>query len=118
MAIDIRAWVYTTDQSNEYQLGVAKYIADQGGATPLIGGRAQVAGDNLDRLPVSTTPRVAKVSNPVNGKSRAVVCFAQDAPLYLGTVAGINLQDGAGVSLAYTWNGTTGERSRRRKVGV
>ena len=116
MAIDIVAWVYTTDQVREYQLGVARYIAAQGGATPLIGGRQQVTGDNLDRLPASTKPRSAKVSNAANGKNRTVVCFSQDAPLYTGTAPSVSLMDGAGVAATYLWNGTTGERSRRRSV--
>jgi hypothetical protein len=118
MALDIRAWVYVTDQTRNYQLGVANYIALQGGATPHIGSAEQVAGQNLDRLPSGMKPRVAKVFNAGNGKARTVVCMAPDAPLFQGTVGTINLTDGAGVSAAYTWTGTTGERSRNRNVGV
>lgn len=118
MAMDIRAWVYTTDQAKEYQLGVSNYIAIQGGATPAIGGRAEVGADQLDRLPSGFSPRVAKVHNAGNGKSRRVVCFSADAPLYVGTVSVISLQDGAGTSAVYTRNGASGERSRNRNVGV
>lgn len=118
MALDIRAWVYTTDQNREYQLGVANYIAIQGGVLPHIGGHEQAAGENLDRIPSGLKPRVAKVFNAGNGKSRTVVCMAKDAPLFEGDVGTINLTDGAGVSAPYTWTGTSGERSRNRNVGV
>lgn len=120
MAIDIRAWVYTTDQGQDYQYGLAQYIGAQTGAggAPLVGGHAQTAGENLDSLPSSVKPRTVTVVNAATGKTRQVVCFSTDAPLFAGTSTTINLQDGAGDSAAYGVYTSTGERKRRRKPGV
>jgi hypothetical protein len=120
MAEDMRAWVYTTDQGREYQVGVAAYIAAQESppGTPMIGGRAQLASEEFDSLPGSLKPRTVTVVNAASGKTRQITCLSQSAPLLSATPPTIQLQDGAGDLAAYGVYTSTGERKRRRKPGV
>jgi hypothetical protein len=119
VAIDIRARVYTTDRGNDYILGSAQYMDAQNnlGGNPLVGGAAAAEGNALDPLPRGIKPRIVYLHNSA-GVKRSVVCFTPDAPLFTGTSTAINLQDGAGVSSAFTVHGSRGESRRGRAAGV
>jgi hypothetical protein len=113
MAIDIRPWTYTTDDAEVYSRGVADYISDQvNGSDPLIGGSI-IATGSLPRLPSGLIPRGVRVANAA-GKKRFVVIFNVDAPLWVGTVSAISLQDGAGAATSYSVYSRVGERQPRR----
>lgn len=113
VAIDIRPWTYTTDDAEVYSRGVADYISDQvNGSDVLIGGSI-ISSGSLPRLPSGLMPRGVRVANAA-GKKRFVVIFDVTAPLWVGTVTSINLQDGAGSSTAYSVYSRVGERQPRR----
>jgi hypothetical protein len=113
----MRSWTYTTDQGKDYAFGVAKYISDQQNLVPttLVGGVAATA--DLDTLPKGITPRRAIVVNAA-GVKRSVVCFEPTAPLYATAGTEIDLKDGGGVEASYAMISTSGERNRKRMVGV
>lgn len=114
---DMRSWTYTTDQGKDYAYGVAKYISDQGDLVPntLVGGVAATA--DLDTLPSGITPRRA-ICVSAAGVKRSVVCFEPTAPLFSIAGTEIDLKDGGGVETAYAMISTSGERNRKRMVGV
>jgi hypothetical protein len=120
MAIDIRKWVYTADNGDEYALGVASYIVAQLDASddPIIGGRAAVGTDTLHMLPRGMKPRHVTVVNAATGKKRTVVCLQVTAPLFTGAVGAITLQDGAGATASYVRAGPEPEKFRKRAAGV
>jgi hypothetical protein len=113
----MRSWTYTTDQGRDYAYGVAKYISDQETGTPavIVGGAPATA--DLDTLPAGITPRRAIVVN-ADGVKRSVICFEVTAPLYATAGQAINLKDGGGVETSYAMISTSGERNRKRTVGV
>jgi hypothetical protein len=113
MALDIRPWLYTSDDGHAYSRGVADYITDQlDDVTPIVGGSAIVSGSQ-PRLPSGLKPRGVRVANAA-GKKRFVVCFTPTAPLYAGDVITVNLQDGAGASTEYSVYSRVGERQPNR----
>ena len=115
MALDLVAYVYTADNAQDFQLGVAQYIAAQldAGSDPIIGGHNQLGTETLYQLPNGLTPRGVVVSNAA-GKKRFVACMTEDAPLFTGAVGTINLQDGAGVITAYTRYKQVNQKARVR----
>lgn len=120
MAIDIRAWVYTDDLSNQFELGLAKYIGDQvnGVGTPLVGGASTtLVGVQPETVPRSLKPRTLTLINAA-GKRRRIVAFDTGSDLWQGISRTINLQDGAGALSSYSVFSRTGERRRVRAPGV
>jgi hypothetical protein len=117
MAGDIRAWRYTADNGEVYQYGVAAYIGAQENppGTAVIGGTAQAQGTRLHPLPRGMKPRHVRLVNAGGTKSRSVVCMTNTAPLFVGTISTLTLQDGEGTDATYTVYSATGERTRARK---
>lgn len=118
MAGDIKAWVYTDDEGNQYVRRVAAYLTTQldGSGNPIIGGAAYTGSPVLPPFPRSIKPRHVTVLAP-NQKPRQVTCMTPNAPLFVGSVTSVTLHNGDGTSYSGTRNSAEGERRRKMSPG-
>ena len=78
---------------------------------------AQAAPVLVSRQHLGSSRARAIVVNAA-GVKRSVICFENTAPLYATAGQVISLKDGGGVETDYAMISTSGERNRKRTVGV
>ena len=114
---DFQNVVYTDDQGNEYQYKVAADVFAQvgGDAAPKIGGRDLTSADgSLPPMPRNLRPRMAVVSNAINGVRR-VVCLTKTASLYLGTEPDVDLPVyNSGAPATFSFYNSVGEKKVKK----
>ena len=106
-------WRYTTDQGYVYKGRVATEIARQmtSDGQPLIGGKTSHGPIGF---PSGFTPRSVTLRCPENRKSRQVVIYSSDAPLWTGAITSVQISEGEKGTFTYFVGKKTPEHWTRR----
>lgn len=101
-------WLYSTNQGHTYVCRVAGSLVEQkdGSGRALVGGSGKWGAAGL---PVGLKPRTITVHCPENGKTKQLIAFSTDAPLWTGAVKSIDLPEGKAELLTYAVRSKTDE---------
>lgn len=116
-ARDIGPWVYTSDNGRNFVRRGDKFLTGQEAAAgvPNVGGESAVAlaVAEYETMPANWRPRHVMMGS-AGLRSRAVVVYNVDAPLWGATPPTMSLRDAGGVAAAYTRERKVDERQGRK----
>lgn len=111
-ARNIRAAVYTTDDGDDYIIGIDDHVFGQqtgDPGVPIVGGSLYTADPALDSDKTVKRPRGVYVTNGT--RTKFVVCLTKTAPLYQGDVTTVTLLElGSATPLTWTRHKPRAER--------
>lgn len=104
-ARDLGPWQYETNNGRIFVRRADKFLTGQeaSAGTANVGGAsaAALAAASYEAMPSNWTPRHVMMGSP-GLRSKAVVVYSPDAPLWSATPPSMNLRDAGGVSATYT----------------
>jgi hypothetical protein len=104
-ARDLGPWQYTTNNGRVFVRRADKFLTAQeaSAGNPNVGGdsAAALAAGSYESMPSNWTPRHV-IMGATGVRSRMVVVYAPDAPLWGATPPTMSLRDAGGVATTYT----------------
>jgi hypothetical protein len=115
-ARDVQAVVYTTDENDDYVIGLSADVFAQDGVStnPKVGGADYTGSPALPSIPNGVRPRGVYVTNGT--RTKFVVCLENTSELYTGVETAIDLLElGSATPLTWTRHKPRPERLERSR---